>query len=372
MYWNVPSELRISVPKLGPLTGVVLTDNASLGRSVSASLFKTLAKPPIQRGGRAAFGDRDRIVARHRVVVVDGRDRDRDGGRVRDAAVGIQQFVNKAVRKILAAIVRVLERAVRIEDQRAEAGPLTGVVLTDNASLGRSVSVSLFKTLAKPPIQRGGRAAFGDRDRIVARHRVVVVDGRDRDRDGGRVGDAAIGIQQFVNKAVRKILAAIVRVLERAVRIEDQRAEAGPLTGVVLTDSASLGRSVSVSLFKTLAKPPIQRGGRAAFGDRDRIVARHRVVVVDGRDRDRDGGRVRDAAVGIQHFVNKAVRKILAAIVRVLERAVRIEDQRAEVGPLTGVVLTESVIGQVRVGVVVQDAGKAADPAWWPCRLRRP
>ena len=146
-------------------------------------------------------------------------------------------------------------------------------MLTDNVSLGRSVSVSLFKTLAKPPIQRGGRATFGDRDRIVAGHRVVVVDGRDRDRDGGRVGDAAIGVQQFVNKAVRKILAAVVRVLERAVRIEDQRAEAGPADRRRVDRQRVVGQVRVRVVVQDAGKAAIQRGGRAAFGDRDRIVA---------------------------------------------------------------------------------------------------
>src|SRR5439155_186485 len=136
-----------------------------------------------------------------------------------------------------------------------------------------------------------------------------VVDRRDRNRDGGRGaalgvghwrrGRAAVGIGG-VGEGVGRGLAAVVAVDEGAVGVEGH---------ALVHRGAGLRRGEGLALCcRLIVRDPGGRGAesrsRAAPVPGGAVVVRGRRVV-DGRDRNRDGGRA--AALGVGRAVRRAV-----------------------------------------------------------------
>src|SRR5437870_1382203 len=186
-------------------------------------------------------------------------------------------------------------------------------------------------------VEHCDRAALGHGGAVVVGDRRVV-DGRDRNRDGGRA--AALGVGHW-RRARRAVVAgregagvdgglvAVVAAGVGAVEVEGD-ASVGRVAGF----GGGYGVPRGVRVFPTRRSSDlVEHCDRAALGHGGAVVVGDRRVV-DGRDRNRDGGRA--AALGVGHWrrarravvaglVGEGVGRGLAAVVAVAEGAVGVD-----------------------------------------------
>src|SRR5439155_707058 len=150
-------------------------------------------------------------------------------------------------------------------------------------------------------VEHCDRAALGHGGAVVVGDRRVV-HRRDRNRDGGcgaalGVGRAVRGddVAGLVGEGVGGGLAAVVAVAEGAVGVEGH-ASVGRVAELGGCEGVALGVRVLARRSSDLA---VEHCDRAALGHGGAVVVGDRRVV-DGRDRNRDGGR--GAALGVGHW----------------------------------------------------------------------
>src|SRR5207244_3242302 len=224
-------------------------------------------------------------------------------------------------------------------------------------------------------VEHGERVALGHGGAGVVGDRRVV-DGRDRNRDGGRAAALGVGhwrrarravVAGLVGEGVGRGLAAVVAVAEGAVGVEGHAA-VGRVAELGGGEGVALGVGV---VGEDAGGGAVEHGDRAALGHGGAVVVGDRRVV-DRRDRNRDGGR--GAALGVRRAVRRAVVAGLvgegvggglAAVVAVAEGAVGVEGHAAvgrvaELGGGEGVGLGVRVVGQDAGGGAVEHCDRAA------------
>src|SRR5439155_865491 len=143
-----------------------------------------------------------------------------------------------------------------------------------------------------------------------------VVDGRDRNRDGGRAAALGVGhwrrarravVAGLVGEGVAGGLAAVVAVAEGAVGVEGH-ASVGRVAELGGGEGVALGVRV---VGEAVVGRVVEHRDRAAFAYAALVLFGDRRVV-DGRDRNRDGGRA--AALGVGHW-RRARRAVVAGLV---------------------------------------------------------
>ena len=162
-------------------------------------------------------------------------------------------------------------------------------------------------TSAAAKVARQGAGVFATGHRLGLCYRAVV-GARDRDRDGLGGGDVAVGY--FVREGLNSAL-AVIQALRGFRDVEAVRAIGIDGEGAVLAVSPSPCSENVRSSPSTSAAAEVTRQGAGVFAARDRFRLCYRTVVGTG-DRDRDGLRRRDVAVG--HFVREGLDGALAII----------------------------------------------------------
>src|SRR5439155_235685 len=192
----------------------------------------------------------------------------------------------------LGVVVAVAEGAVGVAGHApvgrvAELGGGEGVALGVRV-VGEDAGGRAVEHCDRAALGHGGAVVVGDRR---------VVDGRDRNRDGGRAAALGAGVwgrdrpgvvTGLVGEGVAGGLAAVVAVAEGAVGVEGH-ASVGRVFEFVGRGPLGLGLFPYTTLFRSRA---VEHCDRAALGHGGAVVVGDRRVV-DRRDRNRDRGRVR-------------------------------------------------------------------------------
>ncbi len=266
------------------------------------------------RGERSVLVQAVGIIVRDRRIV---HRRNGDGhGRRIAVGGGIADLVSEAHRAREVSVGRIDERAVAIEGKRAVRH---GRATADEAPGQLSARIVRVAIVAADRIIQV--AVFRDAEAVIVRHGAII---HRVHRDGhGRWIARVARVAHLVGEADRAVVIRRGRVVEGAVRIEHQRAVRRRRATAHQAPGKLRVRVVDVAV---VARDVLGRQGRVLIHG-ETVIVRDGAVVhrVHG---DRDGRRVARGA-RVASLISEADRTVVVRRRCVVERAVRIEHQRA-------------------------------------------
>src|SRR5437870_3411856 len=293
------------VAELGGGEGVALGVRV-VGEDAGGRAVEHCDRAALGHGGAVVVGDRR---------VVDGRDRNRDGGRA--AALGVGDWWRaRAARseerrggeegRGRGAVVAVAEGAVGVEGHAsvgrvAELGGGEGVGLGVRV-VGEDAGGGAVEYCVRAALGHGGAVVVGDRR---------VVDRRDRNRDCGRAAALGVGdwwraraavVAGLVEIGRASCRAGVVAVAEGAVGVEGH-ASVGRVAELGGREGVGLGVGV---VGEDAGGGAVEDGDGAGLGYGGAVAVGGRRVV-DGRDRNRDCGCATALGVGDWRRARRAV-----------------------------------------------------------------